>query len=84
MEVKHAGPSLGIGMTLKEVTLVSRASSGKPARILINKATLGLSLLSHLGGTKAFNVSADLFGGDVDVTVKLTKNETPRSRPARK
>lgn len=76
MEAKHAGPSLGIGMTLKEVTLVSRASSGKPARILINKATLGLSLLSYLGGTKAFNVSADFFGGDVDVTVKLTKNET--------
>ncbi len=77
MEARHAGPSLGVGMALKDVSLVSRASgTGKPTRILINKATLGLSLLSFVGGTRAVTLSADLFGGDVDVKLKLDKSET--------
>ncbi|HEX7500760.1 MAG TPA: type II secretion system protein GspN, partial [Polyangia bacterium] len=77
MEVKHAGPSLGGGMTLKEVTLVSPASgTGKPTRILIDKATLSWSLLSYLFGTNAYSVSAAVFHGDIDVKAKIGKNET--------
>ena len=77
MEAKHAGPSLGLGMTLREVSLVSRPSgAGKPIRILINKAKLGVSLLSYLMGSKAFSVSADIFGGDIDANVKIGKNDT--------
>ena len=76
MEAKHAGPSLGIGMTLKDVSLVSRPSgAGKPTRILINKAKLGVSLLSYLIGNKAISVSAEVFGGDIDADVKIGKNE---------
>lgn len=77
MEAKHAGPSWGLGMTLKEVSLVSRASGvAKPTRILIDKATLGLSLLSYIGGTRAVSVSADVFGGEIDFKLRLAKNET--------
>jgi len=77
MEAKHAGPSLGLGMTLKEVTLVSPASgTGKPTRILIDKATLSMSLLSYVFGTKSYSVSAAVFGGDVDVNAKIGKNDT--------
>src|ERR1017187_3934334 len=77
MEVKHAGPSLGGGMTLREVTLVSPASgTGKPTRILIDKATLSWSLLSYLFGTNAYGVSAAVFGGDIDVKAKIGKNDT--------
>jgi type II secretion system protein N len=77
MEAKHAGPSLGLGMTLKEVTLVSPASgTGKPTRILIDKATLSMSLLSYVFGTKSYSVFAAVFGGDVDVNAKIGKNDT--------
>ncbi len=77
MEVKHAGPSLGGGMTLREVTLVSPASgTGKPTRILIDKATLSWSLLSYLFGTNAYGVSAAVFGGDIDVNAKIGKSDT--------
>jgi type II secretion system protein N len=77
MEAKHAGPSLGLGMTLKEVTLVSQASgTGKPTRIVIDKATLSMSLLSYVFGSKAYNVSAAVFGGDIDVKAKIGKNDT--------
>lgn len=77
LEVKHAGPSLGLGMTLREMTLVSQPSgTGKPTRILIDKATLSLSLLSYLFGTQAYSVSAAVFGGDIDVRAKISKNNT--------
>src|SRR5450631_241846 len=74
MEAKQAGPSLGGGMTLKEVTLVSPATAtSKATRILIDKATLSVSLLSRIFGTKAYGVSAEVFGGDIDATVKTSK-----------
>jgi len=77
MEAKHAGPSLGLGMSLREVTLVSPPSgTGKPTRILIDKATLNWSLLSYLFGTQSFSVSAAVFNGDVDVKAKIGKNDT--------
>ncbi len=77
MEAKHAGPSLGGGMTLREVTLVSPASgTEKPTRILIDKATLSWSFLSYLFGTNAYSVSAKVFGGDLDVKAKVGKSDT--------
>ena len=77
MEAKHAGPSLSLGMTLKEVSLVSHPSGGgKPTRILIDKATLGVSLVSYLFGTKSINVSANVFAGDIDVKVKMGKKDS--------
>jgi type II secretion system protein N len=77
LEAKHAGPSLGGGMTLKEVTLVSPATAtSKATRILIDKATLSVSLLSRIFGTQAYGVSADVFGGDIDATFKTSKADT--------
>jgi type II secretion system protein N len=74
LEAKQAGPSLGGGMTLKEVTLVSPATAtSKATRILIDKATLSVSLLSRIFGTQAYGVSADVFGGDIDATFKTSK-----------
>jgi type II secretion system protein N len=76
MEAKSAGPSLGLGMTLKEVSLVSRPSGGgKPTRILVEKAKLGVSLLSYLVGNKTVNVSARVFGGDIDTHVEVGKTD---------
>jgi type II secretion system protein N len=77
LEAKHAGPSLGLGMTLKEVSLVSQPSGdAKPTRILIDKATLSVSLLSYLVGTKSYSIDARVFGGDVAVKLKMGKSET--------
>jgi type II secretion system protein N len=74
MEAKQAGPSLGGGMTLKEVTLVSPATAtSKATRILIDKATLSVSLLSRIFGTKAYGVSVEVFGGDMDATFKTSE-----------
>lgn len=76
MEAKHAGPSFGIGMTLKEVSLVSRPTGGgKPTRILIDKARLGVSLLSYLVGNKSVSAAVDAFGGEIDADVKLGKDD---------
>ena len=77
MEAKQAGPSLGGGMTLKEVTLVSPATAtSKATRILIDKATLSVSLLSRIFGTQAYGVSAAVFGGDIGGTFKTSKDDT--------
>jgi type II secretion system protein N len=78
MEAKEAGPSLSLGMTLGDVTLVSypKTGIGKPTRILIEKAKLGVSLLSSLFGTKSYTVSADVFGGEIDSKVKISKEVT--------
>jgi hypothetical protein len=75
MEAKHAGPSLGLGMTLKEVTLVSHSGAGKPTRILVEKATIGWSVLSSLFGTKSYSLSADVWKGEIDAKLKVGKNE---------
>jgi len=76
LEAKHAGPSLGIGMTLKEVSLVSRPTgTGKPTRILIDKAKLGVSLLSYLMGSKAVSASVDVFGGEIDLDLNIGKDD---------
>lgn len=82
MEAKQAGPSMSFGMKLKDVSLVSpSASGGKPTRILIDRATLGMSLLSYLGGTRAFSLIADVFGGELGADVKIGKTDSSaRSR----
>jgi type II secretion system protein N len=75
MEAKEAGPSLGLGMTLNDVTLVSYPSggTGKPTRILIPRAKLGTSLLASLFGTKSYSVFAEVFGGEIETKIKITK-----------
>ena len=75
MEVKHAGPSWGLGMTLEEITLISQAAgAAKPTRILIDQATFGWSMLSYLFGTKSYSLSADVFKGELDAKVKSAKD----------
>jgi type II secretion system protein N len=77
MEAKHAGPSLGLGMSLEDVTLVSQSTgAAKPTRILIEKVTLGWSVLSSLFGTKSYSLSADVFKGEIDAKVKVGKNDS--------
>lgn len=77
MEAKYAGPSLGLGMTMKEISLVSRPSGvGKPTRILIDRAKIGLSLLSYLVGRKSIGISTDVFAGEIDADVNVGKNDS--------
>jgi len=77
MEARQAGPSLGLGMTLREVSLVSRpAGGGKPTRILIDKAKFGVSLLSYLFGNKSVSATLKVFGGEIDSNVKIGKTDS--------
>jgi type II secretion system protein N len=74
LEAREAGPSLGFGMTMRDVSLVSRPSgAGKPTRILVEKAKLTVSPLSYLMGGKSYSASVDVFGGEVEADVKIGK-----------
>ncbi len=77
MEAGHAGPSLSLGMTLDDVSLVSRPTGkDKPTRVLAERVTLGWSLLSSLFGTNAYSLSAKVFGGEIDGKVRIADPET--------
>jgi type II secretion system protein N len=75
LEAREAGPSLGLGMTLRDVSLVSHSSgAGKPTRIFVDKAKLTVSPLSYLVGGKSYGASMDVFGGEVEAHVKTGKD----------
>jgi type II secretion system protein N len=77
VEVKSQGPALGLGIRLKDVTVATRPSGGgKPTRITIPVARVGWSLLGALAGRKTYQVSANVFGGDVDVESSRSKTES--------
>jgi type II secretion system protein N len=63
-------------MKLKDVTLVSRTGDAtKATRILIERATVGVSLLSYLFGTKSYHLDADVFGGEIDLVSTTSKTD---------
>jgi type II secretion system protein N len=77
VEIKSAGPALGVGIRLTDVTVSTRpADGGKPTRILVPWAKLRWSLLGALSGRKTYQVSANLFKGDVDVETTQSKSES--------
>jgi type II secretion system protein N len=77
VEVKSLGPALGLGIRARDITIASRPSDGgKPTRIAVPVARLHWSLLGALAGRQTFQVSASLFGGDVDVETSRSKSES--------
>jgi type II secretion system protein N len=77
MEARYAGPSLGFGMTIKDIALVSRPTgTSKPTRVLIDKAKVGVSILSYLWGRRAVSVTADVFAGRIDADVNVGKSDS--------
>jgi type II secretion system protein N len=77
VEVKSAGPALGLGIRLKDVIVATRPSGGaKPTRIAIAVAKLHWSLLGALAGRKTYEISASVFGGDLDVETSRSKSES--------
>jgi len=77
VEVKSAGPALGLGIRFKDVTISSRPSGGgKPTRIVIPVAKVRWSLLGALAGHGTFQIYANLFGGDLDLETTRKKTES--------
>jgi type II secretion system protein N len=77
VEAKSAGPALGLGVRIKDITIASRPSGGgKPTRIVVPVAKLRWSLLGALAGRKTYQVSARVFDGDVDVETSRSKTES--------
>ncbi len=76
LEARYAGPAFGLGMTLKDIAVVSRVSGGKATRILIDKAKIGVSLLSYLFGHRAVGLTADVFAGRVAADVDMGKSDS--------
>ena len=77
VEIKSQGPALGLGLRLKDITVATRpAAGGKPTRIAIPLAKVRWSLLGALAGHKTYQVSANVFGGDVDIESTHSKTES--------
>ena len=77
VEVKSAGPALGLGLRLKDMIIASRPPAGaKPTRIAVPVAKVRWSLLGALAGRKTYQVSARVFGGDLDVESTRSKTES--------
>jgi type II secretion system protein N len=77
VEVKSTGPAFGLGIRLKDITISSRPSGGgKPTRIAVPLANVRWSLLGALAGRKTYQVSAKVFGGDLDVETMRGKTES--------
>jgi type II secretion system protein N len=77
IEAKAAGPALGLGIRLKDITIASRPTGGgKPTRIVVPVAKVRWSLLGALAGRKTYQVSARVFGGDLDVEATQRKTES--------
>jgi type II secretion system protein N len=77
VEVKSQGPALGLGLRLKDVIVATRPSGGgKPTRIALPVAKVRWSLLGALAGRKTYQVSANVFGGDLDVETTRAKTES--------
>ena len=77
VEVRSAGPGLGLGIRFKDVTISSRPpGGGKPTRIVVPVAKIRWSLLGALVGHKTYQISANLFRGDLDVETTRKKSES--------
>jgi type II secretion system protein N len=77
VEAKSAGPALGLGIRLKDIIISSRSSGGgKPTRIAVPVAKVRWSLLGALAGRKTYQVSANVFGGNLDVETSRNKTES--------
>ena len=77
VEAKSAGPALGLGIRLKDIIISSRSSGGgKPTRITVPVAKVRWSLLGALAGRKTYQVSANVFGGNLDVETSHNKTES--------
>jgi type II secretion system protein N len=68
VEIKSAGPALGLGLRLKDVVIATRPSdASKPTRLLVPQASLRMSLLGLLAGHKTYQVFATPFGGELEI-----------------
>lgn len=68
-EIEEAGPTLGVGVSLSNIKIATRPTDGsKPSRFTIDSARVTMSPLASLRGEEAYDLSADAFGGKLDVS----------------
>lgn len=76
LEIKSAGPSLGMGVALKELTLTQPAAAGgKPTRVTIDSAKVSFSPWAALFGNSRYGVRAEVFQGELAVDVARGKTD---------
>ncbi len=90
VQVGSAGPALGIGISLKDITVAPRTQPGVPAatnkpasRFAIDEASIRVSPLAAFLGGSGVSVSADAFGGTVDFERQVSKSRTRVTAAAR-
>jgi type II secretion system protein N len=79
MEVGSAGPTFGIGVVLKDVTLRTRPDPGKKANLIpIERAAIQVSPLAQLRGEFAYNLDVKALDGRIqaDEAAEKTRSRT--------
>jgi type II secretion system protein N len=67
MEVGSTGPTLGIGVVLKDVTLRTRPEPGKKANLIaVDRARIEVSPLAQLRGEFAYNLDVQALDGRIE------------------
>jgi type II secretion system protein N len=77
MEVGSTGPTMGIGVVLKDVTLRKRPEPGKKASIIaIDRARINVSPLAQLRGELAYTLALDALDGQIEAAESAEKGRS--------
>jgi type II secretion system protein N len=77
MEVGSTGPTFGIGVVLKDVTLRTRPDPGKKASLIpIERAAIEVSPLAQLRGEFAFNLDVNALDGRIEANEAAEKTRS--------
>lgn len=74
VEIASAGPTLGLGIAFRDIRIATRPTDGKPTRIHIDSARIGVSPLARLMGEDAASLSAEALNGDIGLDYRGSKS----------
>jgi len=66
-EIGSAGPAFGLAIGFQDIRLRTRPLTGKPTRFTVETAKVSLSPFSLLTASKSVSLTADAFGGKIEL-----------------
>jgi type II secretion system protein N len=73
LDVGEAGPGLGMGVALGDITVKTRPADGsKPTQLQVPQAYIAFSPLASLMGEEAYDISADALGGEIEAETRMS------------
>jgi type II secretion system protein N len=72
--IDRVGPSFPLGLEISGITIVSppEKADEKPGKLVVNRATVNLSLWSLVSSTKTITVKVEALGGKAETVVETT------------